>query len=114
LKFARPFFCKLRANATLSSGSVALPPLLRSLLGDLGPPLWAHSLRPCLAAHTPQRNGGGVLAVVRNDILNPAGGDPHDMNGIADYFGGAPLGSRGIQTTLSGVLLVGKHATISK
>ena len=49
--------------------------------------------------HAPQRHGGGVLAVISGQVVNLAGGDPHDMDSVADHVGGgrfSPFGPLGI------------------
>jgi hypothetical protein len=64
------------------------------LLSDLRPLLGRHPSRPRLAPHAPQRHGGGVLATLGGCILNLAGRDPHDVDRVADYIGGALLAFR--------------------
>src|SRR5207253_2267035 len=46
---------------------------------------------PSARALPPMRHGGGVLAVIRGQVVNLAGCDPHDMNRVADYIGRALL-----------------------
>src|SRR4051794_15227474 len=41
------------------------------------------------AAHAPQCNGGGVLAVLGGDVLDLASGDTGDHDGVADGVGWA-------------------------
>jgi hypothetical protein len=61
---------------------------VRGLLGNLRPFLGRHPGSPRLTAHTPQRHGGGVLAVIRSQVLNLASGYPADHDGVADGVGG--------------------------
>src|SRR5690348_5764033 len=66
------------------------PPLRRRLPGDFRPPLGRHLLRPRPAALPPE--GGGVrvfsLGLGRRQlVLDLARGDPHDVDGVADYVG---------------------------
>jgi hypothetical protein len=52
--------------------------------GDLGTFALSQRSRTPLPAHAPQRNGGGVLAVIRGHVLDFAGGDlaDHDSAGV--------------------------------
>lgn len=69
-------------------GNLALRPASSGgFLGYLFPFLGCHPGRPRLAAHTPQRHGGGVLAVLGGDVLNLTGGDLGDHDGVADSVG---------------------------
>jgi len=44
---------------------------------------------PSARAFPPMRPSGGVLAVLGGGVFNLASGDPHDMDCVADYIGGA-------------------------
>jgi hypothetical protein len=46
---------------------------VRLLFGDLFPLAGRHPSRPRLAAHAPERHGGGVLAGLRGYVLDLAG-----------------------------------------
>ena len=48
------------------------PPEFRSLLGDFLAPLGRHALRALLSTHPPHSHGGGLLAVLRGDVLDLA------------------------------------------
>ena len=64
-------------NSTLGARSL-FPSSLSRLLRDLRPFLGRHTCRPRLAAHAPQRHGGGILAVIRGQILDLATGEIED------------------------------------
>src|SRR5947207_14128305 len=61
------------------------------LLRNLFPLPGRHPRRPSLPAHAPQRHSGGILAVIRGNVLNLAGRDLGDHDGSADGIGGALL-----------------------
>jgi hypothetical protein len=77
-----------------------LPAALGGLPSNFLSPLRRHAFRPRLPAHAAQRDGSGVLAVLRSDVLNLAGRDLGDPDDVADSVGGAffALGPRGITT----------------
>ena len=70
------------------------PSLLGCLLGNIFSHLSRHSRCPRFATHAPQRHGGGVLAVLGGQVLDLAGGDTGDHDGIADGVGGPLLAFR--------------------
>src|SRR6266568_6172683 len=70
------------------------PTLFGRLLSYFFPLLGRHPRSPRLAAHAPQRHGGGVLAVLGGDVLDLAGGDLGDHDGVADGVGRALLALR--------------------
>src|SRR5260370_41854426 len=70
------------------------PPLRGRLLGDPRPLLGRHPLRPRLPAHAPQRHGGGVLALIRGQVVNLASRDLADHDGGSDYVSGSFLALR--------------------
>jgi len=61
--------------------------LFGRLLSYFFPLLGRHPRSPRLAAHAPQRHGGGVLAVIRGQVVNLAGRDLGDHDGVADVVG---------------------------
>lgn len=64
------------------------PAFLCGLFGYLFPTFCRHPSRPRPATHTPQRHGG-VLSVVRGQVLDLASGNPADHNGVADHVAGS-------------------------
>ena len=67
---------------------------------------------PLARAFPPMRPSGGVLAVISGQVVNLAGGDPHDMDSVADHVSAgrfSPFRPLGIPDM---VLLSGKHPTI--
>ncbi len=79
-------------------GYLLLPPAFCRFFCNFLAALGAQSLGPRLAAHAPQRHGGGVLAVLGGDILDLAGRDLGDQDGVADGVAGrlSPLGPLGM------------------
>jgi hypothetical protein len=50
----------------------------------------AHTFSPRLSALPAERHGGGVLPLIlggRDVVLDLAGRDPHDVDGVADHVG---------------------------
>src|SRR6059058_2905528 len=68
-----------------------LPPNGCGLFGNCLSLLGRHTCGPRLPAHTAKRHGGGVLAVIGDLVLDLAGRDPHDVDGVADHVAGAAL-----------------------
>src|SRR5258708_1744793 len=86
---------KFRISDPASQTQLTPRTLFSGLLGNLRPLLCREAFGPRLAAHAPQRHGGGVLAIIRGDVLDLAGRDPADQDGVADGVGGTlfPLGA---------------------
>jgi hypothetical protein len=91
----------------MSNDGLAFPPAFRGVAGNLFALLGGHSSRPRLTAHTPQRHGGGVLAVIRHLVLDLAGGDSRDHDGALVGVGGALFAFRSSWHSFS-LMLSGK------
>lgn len=68
-----------------------LPPRRSSLPGNLRPLLLSKARSPGFAAHTPQRHGGCVLAIIRHLVLDLAGRDLGDQDRAGVYVRGTAL-----------------------
>src|SRR2546429_7652768 len=71
-----------------------LPPNGCGLFGNCLSLLGRHTCGLRLPAHTAKRHGGGVRAVIGDLVLDLAGRDTDDVEGVSDHDAGAALACR--------------------